>query len=287
MIKSFILGNPRSGTSLLRIMLNSHPEIIAPPECGFLQWWYEKYKNWDISDSKDKIKVDAYIDDLLTSKKIETWQLNRKALTENINRLQPRNYGELNEIVYYTWGKVNKENPRVIIDKNNYYINYLELISRVWNPAHFIFIIRDGRDVACSYREIHKLKTDSPYKPKLPYEIEDIAAEWSSNNSKIKKFLETNNFNKHIIIKYEELVLDSENILRKLADFLELDFSLNMLDYYNRNDEPISTLDWKKKTFDKPDTLNINKYKNILKGPEIKKFNSVAGKILNDFGYEI
>jgi hypothetical protein len=42
----FIIGNPRSGTSLLRIMLNSHSSMVVPPECGFIQWWYQKYKDW-------------------------------------------------------------------------------------------------------------------------------------------------------------------------------------------------------------------------------------------------
>ena len=41
----FIIGNPRSGTSLFRIMLSCHPEIIVPPECGFIQWWHDKYQN--------------------------------------------------------------------------------------------------------------------------------------------------------------------------------------------------------------------------------------------------
>lgn len=42
----FIIGSPRSGTTLLRLMMNSHPRIVVPPECGFAVWWYEKYQHW-------------------------------------------------------------------------------------------------------------------------------------------------------------------------------------------------------------------------------------------------
>ena len=49
----FILGNPRSGTTLLRLMLNSHPKLGVPPECGMIQWWNEKYKNKNLQDVYD------------------------------------------------------------------------------------------------------------------------------------------------------------------------------------------------------------------------------------------
>ena len=42
----FILGNPRSGTTLLRVILHSHENIIVPPECGFLTWLYKDYYDW-------------------------------------------------------------------------------------------------------------------------------------------------------------------------------------------------------------------------------------------------
>ena len=40
----FILGNPRSGTTLLRLMLNNHPSVAVPMECGFAVWLHDSYK---------------------------------------------------------------------------------------------------------------------------------------------------------------------------------------------------------------------------------------------------
>ncbi|MGB0789818.1 MAG: sulfotransferase, partial [Marinirhabdus sp.] len=70
----FILGNPRSGTSLLRLMLNQHSSIVAPPESGFSLWWLHKYGNWCKADNAPQ-KINGFIDDVLSSRKIETWHL--------------------------------------------------------------------------------------------------------------------------------------------------------------------------------------------------------------------
>jgi len=66
-IPLFILGNPRSGSSLFRIMLSLHPDICIPSECGFIQWWYNKCRDLSLKETKTKVK--EYITDLATSKK--------------------------------------------------------------------------------------------------------------------------------------------------------------------------------------------------------------------------
>ena len=122
-LKLFVIGNPRSGTSLLRIMLNSHNKIVVPPECGYMQWWYSKYKDWSVSSN-----LQDFIDDLSTSKKIETWQLDYKLLYEYLKDNQPESYQSLifKVVEFYGFAKHNKLQTEVLGDKNNYYINHLE-----------------------------------------------------------------------------------------------------------------------------------------------------------------
>ena len=67
----FILGNPRSGTTLLRLMLDAHPKMTVPPECGFIVWFYDKYKSWSDSD-KSTLNIQMFIEDLQTAKKISS-----------------------------------------------------------------------------------------------------------------------------------------------------------------------------------------------------------------------
>ena len=285
----FVIGNPRSGTSLLRLMLTNHPEICIPPECGFLQWWYDKYRNWSIKDSVNRPRVTEYIDDLSVSKKIETWNIDYKDLAERILTFQPANYAELSSLPYLEYAKSRNKYPLYWGDKNNYYIGHLELLLSIYPEAKFIFIIRDGRDVACSYRNLNNLKTESPYKPKLSQNIRSIAEEWSGNNKIILNFSRQLNSNKHFI-RYEDLVLHSKSELHKICEFLQIPFSEEMLHYFEKNileeTEPKEMMDWKKKTLEKPDVSNIGKYVHMLTSEEVSIFNSSAREILNYFNYE-
>ena len=288
MQKLFILGNPRSGTSLFRLMLNQHSEIVAPPECGFLQWWYPIYKDWTEKDNFSN-RLELFLSDLFSSKKIETWELNREKLKNFIIAKNPADYGALVACVYLSY-ESQPDNIRVIADKNNYYISHIPELKAIWPDAKYIHLIRDGRDVACSYIDVDKLKTISPYKPTLPVNIEQIALEWIENNTAIAQLNKENTEN-FLLVKYEDIIVQTQKALTEVCAFLELNFEFNMLDYYRQKDagktEPIQTLDWKKKTQEKPDHKKINRYKFDLTEEQIKLFNRVAIKELKFYGYKL
>lgn len=282
---AFILGNPRSGTSLFRLMLNAHNKAIAPPECGFMQWWYEKYFNWEIKDNFSN-RLNQFIEDLFSSKKIESWNLDKMDLKEFIQKQNPNNYNELTACVYLAYG--NKRSVAdVLIDKNNYYIKHLDLLTKIWPSAKFIHLVRDGRDVVCSYRELNKLNTKSDFKPILPEKIEDIAKEWTENNIHISQL---SNTYKYTLVRYEDLLENPEFSLEKVCNFLDIDFDTQMLKYYELKEdfliEPKETLDWKKKTQEKPDLKRIGQYYSVLNNEEVQDFERIAKQQLEEYGYK-
>lgn len=281
----FILGNPRSGTSLLRLMLNNHPLIAAPPECGFMHWWFKKYKTWGSEDATNIDKITQFVKDLEQSKKIESWKLKSKDLISFLLLQKPKNYNDLTTSVYEFWALSKGVKPSIIIDKNNYYIKHLNDLLHIWQEAKFIFIVRDGRDVACSYLALKDLVSESPYKPKLPTDIKDIAKEWAFNNESIYSYFQNLNLDRFIIIRYEDLIKNSENTLTKISTFLSISYNDKMLQYYSNNDEPESTIDWKRKTLQKLDLNNLGKYKLILSEEQIYDFETVSINTLKLFGY--
>lgn len=289
MKKVFILGNPRSGTSLLRIICNCHPHISAPPECGFMQWWYDKYKNWSEKSLIDGT-LEMFLDDFFTSKKVETWKLDEKKVRKYLLRKVPSDYTELTSSIYYYWGVSRGKKPEVVLDKNNYYIKHLDEISEVWPDAYYIYLFRDGRDVACSYKDLSNLKSNSPYQPKLPVEISQIAESWYVNNIKIIEFLEQYPSERFIWVSFEDIILNTEESLRKICGFLELTFTKEMLFYHQKNREkeiePKETLDWKKKTLEAPDPSKIGRYRRKLSLRERNKFNCLTSDLMNKLGYE-
>ena len=102
----FILGNLRSGTTLLRLILDSHSNITVPPECGFLLWLKPKYFDWKTEDINTRTNL--FIDDLLKSRKFETWKVEASEIEKIITIEKPHNYDELCKCVYMAYGKKNR-----------------------------------------------------------------------------------------------------------------------------------------------------------------------------------
>lgn len=276
----FIIGNPRSGTSLLRLMLNNHPLISVPPECGFVVWLHEKYKE---ESFLDKNVVENFITDVMKSRKFETWGVDRETIESFVLSRSFQQYKEIASAIYFAFALKIGKSPALIGDKNNYYIKHIETLKEIFNSPKFIFIVRDGRDVACSYRELSLKNISSIYAPNIPSSLELMANEWAVNNSLILKELNEQS----LFVSYEDLVSDTSQTLGRICSFLNVVFSESMLEYYEHNDEPLEFLQWKSKTLEKPDAGNVGKYKNILTHDEVMLFESLAGETLSAFGYNI
>lgn len=283
----FIIGNPRSGTSFLRMMLTSHPDIAIPPESHFFLWLEEKYSNWN-----EEFDIDQFLDDLYASTKFETWNIPRIILKGRIIELRPRDYSELIREIYIEYGRLNgKRELRYWGDKNKLWKEKLNRVVEIFPDVKFIHIVRDGRDVACSFKDIAKSNFNSKYAPSLPSEIISIAERWKQNIS----FIE--NFEKHILpqnfytISYEALIQRTEKCLSGICDFLEISFSDHMLYYKFSNSsavfEPSEFMEWKQKLINPPDVKNIGKYKSQLTELELKEFESIARKQLLKYNYHI
>ena len=120
----FIIGNPRSGTTLLRLLLTSHPHVIIPPECGFIAWLYEKYGGWTRLDlNKDDI-INLFVRDLLATKKFDTWGLDSVLIKDEIHKNKPRSYSDLCDVVGLVYNNKLSKAARIIGDKNNFYIEW-------------------------------------------------------------------------------------------------------------------------------------------------------------------
>lgn len=273
----FILGNPRSGTTLLRLMLNTHSLIGVPPECGMILWWYDKYKTWSIKSNDEPMLVLEFIKDILSSKKVEDWGLTEKDLLKCFKE-KPKNYIEVFKLIYQ-----NYTNKKIVGDKNNYYINELNKLSKVYNNTKYIHLVRDGRDVACSYLKIKDLEQDLKYIPKLPSKTKVIAEEWNQNIIKIDNFLKDKNA---YTVKYEDLLKNPTDVLTKICAFLGVAFESEMLNFSNHNNEPIATLKWKQKTLEKLDVSNFSKFRSILSKKDIEEFNQIAKDSLTKYNYE-
>ncbi len=283
--RAFILGYPRSGTSLLRLLLNEHSKIIAPPECGYMQWLFRHFRNWVPGDS-----IDKFISAVIASRKFETWDISEDNLRDHLTRSNPQNYGDLCEHVHRSWKVNSSPNCRVIIDKNNYYINHLDEIAEIWPDAFYIHLVRDCRGVIASHKNLKDLKLSAKYAPKFSENYTALANDWMQKIEQIEKWLKQHYADRSITIKYEDLIQNPDKVLASVLSMWSFAYETNMLDYFKsnaiHNNEPEATIGWKHKTKEPIDPKNAKNYLNRLSAQKLEEIWNEAGTLLEKLNYK-
>ena len=70
----FIIGRPRSGTTLLQTLLDAHPNVIIPPESAVIKECYERFGKVIVWDDK---RIQELIHFLYEINKFETWNISK------------------------------------------------------------------------------------------------------------------------------------------------------------------------------------------------------------------
>ncbi len=276
----FILGNPRSGTSLLRSLLNAHPNICIPPECGFLLWLHPNWKdvNWN-ADTKQAFAAAVY-----ASRKFETWEIEQAVLVKALNNRAVGSFAEAASCVYRTYAASRGRAGGIWGDKNNYYIGHVAHLKGIFPSARFVHMVRDVRDVACSYRELGLKTINSIYQPRLESNCAAIAKDWRSNNESAQHNLSGTD---HIRIRYEDLVSRTESTINGIFTLLGIDRLIGTTSDLHMAylDEPVEFLQWKAKLNGPVDVGSVGRFKQDLPPEEIQVIEDIAGSLLTEFGY--
>jgi len=268
----FILGNPRSGTTVLRLSLSSHNNICVPPEGGFALWLEKQF-----IEQAFPVSLEAFIDAVLASKKFETWSLSKQTIMDLADVKSVTDYSSAVELVYQAYAKkIGKSNCRVIGDKNNFYTGMVGSLYRLFTESKVLWITRDPRDVFCSYKELKNRELNSKYAPNLEQDPEKFALEWCDvmEHRKEARTLFGSGF---CAIRYEDLVSNPEKSLTRVSRFLGLEYDPQMLEFHKQSDEPESFLAWKEKTKYPFSNSQVGRYQRDLSSHEISVIESVAG----------
>ncbi len=279
----FIIGNPRSGTTLLRLMLTCHSMISIPPEGGWLIQLYSKYRKVTIDDQE---MIRTMVTDLFLTPKIEGWQLDHSLLMKTVEENVPVDYPGFANQIYRHYA--NRDGKTRWGDKNNFYLHHIGKINQMFPDAMFLHIIRDGRDVACSYRDLSE--TRGLYAPTLPNSVCIAAYDWKKNIETIRRDFKHIAKERTFTLRYEDLVRQPTNILQDVCSFLGEDYDDNMLLYAEKNRtrqlEPSVFMNWKALTQEAITTNRVERWKREMFIEDRLIFAFMANHILRLYNYE-
>lgn len=273
-----ILGNPRSGTSMFRSILNSHPSIYIAPECGFAQFLFEGA----MVTKNTKVELASKIG---TAKKFEYWQISEEEVSSIVDSYYPDYVNIVKHMYLLKAEKENKQNIDFWGDKNNYYVKHLDILPTIFPDAFYIHITRDGRDVATSYKNLSSSNKTEKYQPNLSDNVEQIAEEWTENNLEIASFFEKNSVLEYLHVKYEDLVLDYNSTILQISNYLNVDSNRFMNSDEKLNNDESSTFWWKENLNSKILNTKVGKYRSVLTEDEVDVFNKIAHIALTKYNY--
>ena len=211
----FIVGHPRSGTTLLRFILSSHPRIYIPEETGFIPFLpYSRQANITFKEFLkilDRVGTLNYLwKDVLGSPQEFYDALPQKNLAhilDGLYRIQITPYNAVR------WG-----------DKTPLYVQYIKSIDAIFPQAQFIHLIRDGRDTLLSAR---KKWPDHRYYRNGYYLIKN----WTRNVSAGRTAAHWLGPERYLEIRYEDLVTSPRSTTQEICAFLGEPFFETMLDH--------------------------------------------------------
>src|SRR5262245_3325275 len=262
-----VLGVPRSGTALLKEMLNHHSELAIPSESNFIPALWDRHFR--------RRSIETLFADLKYVRRIREWGIN----LEDVRRLLPEKPGfaDVLQAVYRSYAESRGKSR--FGDKTPMYLEYLELLEQVFPRAQYVHIVRDGRDAALSYNEL-------PHRPPpwaYPRGLADFATRWRDGVLRARHFATAQAVGRYFELRYEDLIAEPEARLREICSFLGLRFEANMLQYHRDANMPMRG---NHERLAEPPRQGLRNWRNQMSPDAVEQFEAIAGDVLSALGYQ-
>lgn len=276
----FVVGMARSGTTLLRMMLNSHSELAVTPETN----WYLPWQAFDRGGAE------SAVDTMVRDREWGSFNLSADEFSRRVMDSDPHSFGDVLRAFYQAFAERNGKNRWG--DKTPFYSSSMTEIQKHLPEAHFVHIVRDGRDVALSLVPLGF----------GPNSVAEVAEAWSRTLRSAR--LQVPDLRSYVEVRYERLVRDTPTVLKGLCGFLELEWEESMLDYHRDavqklSDETVE-LHLPNQVVSKSERLSIHRlldcppqgdrverWRREMSAGDLQTFERIAGETLEDFGYEL
>ena len=272
----FMVGEQRSGSNLLRLIMNESSSIAAPHPPHILQRFMPLLPVYGDLNTQKNFK--RLIEDVCRLVELNPvpWdkvKLNRKEILE---RCKEKSliavYGTVMDLY------AEAHNASAWMCKSMQNIKWADEINRYFDKPKYVYLYRDPRDVTLSF-------TKAVIGEKHPY---FIAKQWNELQRLCISQLIENGKDTVFPLSYESLLESPESIVKELCQFLDIKFSAEMLNFHKSKEAERSAKSsslWENLSQPiKPN--NSKKFLNELTTEEIKIIESITGNVMDSLGYE-
>jgi Sulfotransferase family len=280
----FVVGVGRSGTTLLRLMLDAHPQLAIPPETQFLPDL--------LAAADDGARGAALAEVIAGARNWDDFRLDRRRLAGRIDDRADAADALRSFYVLYAEG----QSKRRWGDKTPKHVTRMSRIGTALEEARFVHLIRDGRDVALSRRR-RGMGAEK--------DMAETAALWRRRIERARAQARRLR-GRYLELRFEDLVDDPERALRSVCHLIELDYDPAMLGYHEAAAGRLAELDTDLDdaggrirrsgrervashalATEPPRDRRGGAWRTEMSEGDRREFESVAGGLLAELGYDV
>ncbi|MDJ0795262.1 MAG: sulfotransferase [Calothrix sp. MO_167.B12] len=275
----FVIGYSRSGTTMLRLMLNRHPDLFIPKESEYFQKVPRQYRD-RIHQVKDIDRIlktlPNYYDSILNEEQF------RELLKQNL----PGDNRILLACLYQACAASMGKNDVRWGEKKPQNWQFVYRLQSWYPQAQFVNIIRDPRDVITSMER--SLSEIVPLRTIFPAHI-ILAWQWQFVFKTMIQQEKILGNQRYLKLRYEDLVSEPITHLTTICEFLSLsiNFVNDMLNFNEDARDPKigdggqHMLGTKKKL----NVQSIGNFNKFLSEQQIREIEFICGDIMEEMGY--
>lgn len=262
----FVVGSARSGTTMLRLMLNAHEQVAVPPESRFVV---------ELWTGNERVEREWFLQTLAANKRFQVWDLPVDAVAHELPQGADVAYPEAIEAAYRAYAHVHGKT--IWGDKTPRYVEHIDVLARLFPEARFVHLVRDGRNVALSYGGV-------PFGPKNVAKAADLWRRRVAAGITSGRALPPG---RYFELRYEQVVADPASQMRVLCDFLGLPFDEGMLEYTERARDAVlaRSADHNPRLLEGT-KARLRDWAEEMPARQIEIFEAVAGNELTELGYD-
>lgn len=271
-----LIGTQRSGSNLFRLMLNEFDDVFAPHPPHLLKTFINLLPKYNsLQNDNDARRL---VKDMIKWIQFNPVPWNYIPNVDEVIKQSKENsiFNFFEKI--YVLGAKNASKKKYWFCKSLYNLNFFndEMFNKL-DPI-YIYIYRDGRDVAASFKNASIGDKH----------IFFLAKKWEKDQIICRKIKENTNTFNFFEVRYEDLLNNPKSILKSFCDKYDIVYNDKFLNFYKSNDSKITSLSGKLwKNLSRPLIKNnFEKYKEELSPEEIKIFESINYYTLNHLNYK-
>ena len=275
----FIVGCPRSGTTLLKRMVNAHSKIAMPPEES--HWIPRMYHKRKLTPGG--LVTPMLISRLMALPRFLALGISHDELLKLAGNGQPVSYSTFVSGIFDLYASA--QGKELVGDKTPDHVRWLDTLHALWPKARVVHLIRDGRDVCLSIANWPKAHGKNPgtFPTWKDDPVSTTALWWELNVRLGRQFGSSLGPELYCELRYESLVSNPDGECAALCSFLGLPYEDAMLRFHEGKTQTDPGLSSKEAWL--PVTPGLRDWKSQMPGEDIERFEAAAGELLDELGY--